>query len=93
MLTSFARSVTDTETGRGVRGIRAVDQETGAVSTSNGEGVVKVLNDQPGTQGVTFEIGTGDRRYRLTTISGDLPADSMLEVTVPLEKTTQVSNT
>jgi len=81
----------DADTGRAVTDLRAIEQNTGVVSLSNGEGVCKLLSEKVGDQ-IDVQIGTGDKRYRTEGVKGTLPDSEMLEVEVAVQPETQVSN-
>jgi hypothetical protein len=84
-------TVTDAETGRKIRGIRAVDKLSGAASKSNAFGVCKLLTTDVGEE-AKIQIGLGDERYVATTVTGTPPANEMVEVSVDLTPKTQVVN-
>jgi hypothetical protein len=80
-----------------VSGATVVDmsvRETGTdyLTQSGPNGIATILSNQIEQDEVEFHIGTGDRRYRPTTVTGSIPEDDIVEFTVELERRTQVVN-
>ena len=82
--------VIDAETGRQIRDV-AARNEQGVVSTSNDEGIIKLLASEVG-ETMAVQIGTGDRRYETRGVELDIPQDTMAEATLELERQEPVIN-
>lgn len=84
--------VVDKVSGEPIKNATAREENSGAVSRSNDNGVCKILSTEVGSE-VEITIGTEGRRYTSTQVTGTLPSNTMLEFTVELERSTAVVNT
>lgn len=84
----------DVQSGVPVRGVAATVPEQGVVSESGIDGVVKLLTTEVGSEDVTVQLATGDKRYNPSEVSIDeLPDGQMAEAEVSLRRKDQVVNT
>jgi hypothetical protein len=84
----------DLQSGTEVRGITASIPEQGIISESGVDGVVKLLTTEVGTEEVTVQLASGDKRYNPSEVTiTDVPDGQMVEADVELRRKDQVVNT
>lgn len=85
-------TVLDSSTGRPIENMGCNEITSGTVASTDSDGKCRLLVVDTG-QEVEVEVGVESQRYNATKITGELPKDTMLEVTVELDRRTNVVNT